>query len=52
MYVNIKETHISKVFTWDYQYYDTNGKRRKISCVDINNLEQKVKDRGLKWKKL
>lgn len=39
-------------FTWDYQYYDANGNRRKISCVDINNLEQKVKDRRLKWKKL
>ena len=39
-------------FTWDYQYYDENGKRRRISCVDINKLEQKVKDRGLKWKKL
>ena len=38
-------------FTWVYQYYE-NGKHKNISSVDISKLEAKVKDKGLKWKKL
>lgn len=38
-------------FCYEYNYYD-NGKRKKLSSVDFNKLEKKVKDKGLPWKKL
>lgn len=37
-------------FTYKYLYYQ-NGKQKSISSVDISKLEQKVLDKGLKWKK-
>lgn len=39
-------------FNYNYYYYDDNKKRKRISSVDINKLEKKVKDKGLPWKKL
>lgn len=32
-----------------YQYQDKDGKRKKISSIDLDKLEQRVKARGLKW---
>lgn len=38
-------------FTWRYTYYD-NGKYVDIESVDIKKLEEKVKSKGLEWRKL
>lgn len=38
-------------FTWVYRYYK-NGKRKYISSVDLDKLEEKVKAKGLPWYKL
>ena len=38
-------------FTWVYQYYD-GEKRRCISSVNFDKLEEKVKAKGLEWYKL
>lgn len=35
-----------------YQWTDSNGKRHCISGTSIKNLQQKVEERGLEWKKL
>lgn len=32
-----------------YQYQDKDGKRKKISSIDLDKLEQRVKARGLRW---
>lgn len=32
-----------------YQYQDEDGKRKKISSIDLDKLEQRVKARGLRW---
>ena len=37
-------------FTWAYECYE-DGKRKKISSVDIKKLEEKVRAKGLKWLK-
>lgn len=37
-------------FVWDYKYYE-DGKRKKISSIDIKKLEEKVRAKGLKWLK-
>lgn len=37
--------------TWRYVYSD-NGKRKSITSTDINKLEEKVKSKGLEWRKL
>ena len=39
-------------FIWRYVYIDENGKRKQIRVVDIKKLEEKVKARGLEWRKL
>ena len=39
-------------FKWIYQYYDENNKRKNISSVDIKKLEEKVKAKGLEWRKI
>ena len=36
-------------FIYKYQYYDENGKRKKIKAVDLKKLEEKVKNKGLEW---
>lgn len=38
-------------FVWAYRYYK-NGKQKKISSVDIEKLEEKVRAKGLKWLKI
>lgn len=35
-------------FTWNYKYYE-DGKRKRISSVDLEKLEQKVRAKGLEW---
>lgn len=46
-----KNNKCKQGFTWDYRYTDNNGKRKIIRSVDIVKLEEKVKLKGLKWKK-
>lgn len=41
----------SQGYRWGYFYYE-NGKRRLISSVDIEELEFKVKKKGLPWFKV
>lgn len=36
-------------FIWNYRYINENGKRKCISSVDINKLEEKVLAKGLPW---
>lgn len=36
-------------FIYRYTYYDENDKKKRISSVDINKLEKKVKDKKLLW---
>lgn len=38
-------------FIWRYSYY-VDGKQKSIKSIDINDLESKVKAKGLIWKKL
>ena len=38
-------------FTWAYQYYE-DGKHRTTSSTDIKKLEEKVRQKGLKWEAL
>ena len=37
-------------FTWNYQYYDDDGKHCSISSVDIDKLKEKVLSKGLEWR--
>ena len=46
-----KSNDYKKGFTWKYVYTE-NGKRKIISSVDIKKLEEKVKAKGLEWRKL
>ena len=39
-------------FMWAYIYLDENGKRKEIKSVDIKKLEEKIKTKGLEWRKL
>lgn len=39
-------------FSWSYQYYDENKKRKRISRKTIPELKKAVKEKGLLWKKL
>lgn len=53
-YLNVskhKDKTCKQGFTWRYIYYE-NGKRKEISSVDIEELEKKVRGKGLKWQKL
>lgn len=36
-------------FCYCYRWYDDNGKRHKISSIDLKKLEKKVKEKGLPW---
>lgn len=38
-------------FTWRYLYYE-NGKQKSIESVNIEKLEEKVRNKGLEWIKL
>ena len=45
-----KDKRLKQRFRWIYQYFK-HGKRKRISSVDIKELEAKVNAKGLKWKK-
>lgn len=36
---------------WIYKYYDDKQKRRKLSAKNLDDLEDKVRNKGLVWKK-
>ena len=44
--------HCGQGFIWAYQYYDDNGKLKKVRSVDIKKLEGKVRNKGLEWREL
>ena len=44
-----KDKRVKQGFTWVYQYY-IDGKRKGLSSIDINILEEKVKAKGLEWR--
>jgi len=46
-----RDTTCKQGFLWNYQYYDDNGKMKRIVSVDIHKLEEKVKSKGLEWLK-
>lgn len=47
----VKDSHCKQGFRWRYSYYDDSKKRMKISSVDLDELEKKVKSKGLEWYK-
>ena len=47
----IKNNNISQGFQWRYQYRE-NGKNKKIARVNLDDLEEEVKNRGLEWRVL
>lgn len=46
-----KNKECKQGFIWCYQYFD-NGKNKRIASVDIKKLEEKVKAKGLPWRKI
>ncbi len=46
-----KSKDVKTGYRYDYSYYE-NNKRKHITSVDMKKLEQKVKQKGLKWFKL
>lgn len=53
MYVDKqKKKGCKQGFTWRYRYCDENGKLIKITRVNLDDLEQEVKKRGLPWIKI
>jgi hypothetical protein len=53
-YLNVckqKNKTYKQGFQWVYRYSE-DGKRKRLTSVDIKKLESKVKARGLPWKKL
>ena len=51
MVSKMKEPRVTQGFIWRYQYYE-NGKRKAIKSIDLDKLEKKVKEKGLKWRRL
>lgn len=47
-----KDKNCKQGFVWSYRYLDETGKRKAIMSVDIKKLEERVKKKGLTWKKL
>lgn len=45
-----KDKTCKQGFIWIYRYYE-NGKRKYITSVDLEKLEEKVKAKGLPWVK-
>lgn len=39
----------SQGFTWVYHYTDSEGKKKKIRRVNLNDLKEEVLSKGLKW---
>ena len=50
--MKIKKDGVKQGFTWLYAYYDENGKRHRITSVDLDKLKEKVLVKGLEWYKL
>ena len=53
-YLNVykqKNKNYKQGFRWCYQYSE-DGKQKSIASVDINKLEQKVKNKGLEWREI
>lgn len=46
-----KDNTCKQGFTWRYTYSE-DGNQKSINSVDIEKLKEKVKNKGLKWKKL
>lgn len=46
-----KDKRYKQGFTYNYIYRDENGHKHKISSVDINILEKRVKNMNLPWEK-
>ena len=44
-----KNKKLKQGFCYRYQYYDENGKHKKITSVNIKKLEKKVLEKGLEW---
>ena len=49
--IKAKNKQYKQGFIWRYQYFE-DGKYKYITSIDINKLEQKVKAKGLKWRKI
>lgn len=47
-----KTTNTKQGFIWVYKYPDEEGKRHKLSSINLDVLKEKVKQAGLLWKKL
>ena len=47
-----KDKTTSQGFKWRYSYYDNNGKKKRLSSVDLNTLKEKVLSMGLTWRRL
>lgn len=47
-----KDSTCKQGFLWCYGYRDEEGKKKKITSVDLSALEKKVKDRSLLWRKI
>ena len=45
----INDKNCKQGFRWKYQYYNENGKKKSISSVSIEKLEEKVLEKGLEW---
>lgn len=46
-----KDLTCKQGFIWVYQYYDENGKHKRLSSVNIDKLKEKVIKKGLEWLK-
>ena len=46
-----KGKQYSQGFIWTYNYY-VDGKRKRISSMDIEKLKEKVEEKGLEWFKI
>lgn len=44
-----KNSKLKQGFTWRYQYYDENHKRKTISRVNLEELKKEVLSKGLEW---
>ena len=48
----VKSKCTTQGYVYRYTYYDENGKRKRISSVNLRKLREKVKAKGLTWEKL
>lgn len=46
--IQVDNPNTAQGYYWKYQYY-VNGKRRSLCSVDLFELEDKVKEKGLEW---